>query len=57
MRKAPPEKMWAEAWDEAVAKVDGMEPAEASVVEAAAKGEAGDAHRATKILRYLLLLL
>jgi hypothetical protein len=50
MKTALPEKMWVEVWAEAEAKVDGMEPEEASVVEAAVKEEAGDANRATKIL-------
>ena len=40
MKNGRPEKISVEGWGEAEAKVDAMEPAEASDVEAAAKGEA-----------------
>jgi hypothetical protein len=42
MKTVPPGKMLVEGWGEAVVKVDGMGLEAASVVEAAAKGEAGD---------------
>ena len=37
------EEAWGEAWEEAVAKVDGMDQEEASAVAAAVKGDAGEA--------------
>ncbi|MEJ2134040.1 MAG: hypothetical protein P8X86_02195 [Desulfofustis sp.] len=37
------EEAWGEAWEEAVAKVDGMDQEEASVVAAVVKGDAGEA--------------
>ena len=49
MKKIPPEKIRAGGLGEVVVKVEGMELEEAAGVEAAEKGEAGDAQRATKI--------
>jgi hypothetical protein len=39
-KTVPPEKMWAEVWDEVVVKVEGMAQEEASGVEVAVKGDA-----------------